>query len=617
MSNVFGRPLAIYVVTWTMSDDAASSVDQQEIVLGVENSARGKKWVFRQNDEARVAEYIENSNIDLISARILAGREVSASDMTRFFDPKLKNYMPDPSTLKDLDKGVDVLLNALAENKSIAVFADYDVDGATSAAQIIRWGRDLGHEFGLYVPDRIREGYGPSEKAFETLKSKGFDVVITVDCGAAAHSALHKAVDLGLEIIVVDHHLMDMDMPPCSALINPNRPDDSSDLGHLAAAGVTFMFLAGLNRGLKRRGHDFVPNILNNLDLTALGTICDVVALTGLNRAIVRQGLRVASENPKQGLKALGEVAQIKPPISEYHVGFVLGPRINAGGRIGQADMGSRLLSTDDAETALTYASELDVVNQDRKLLQTQIQDEVEKSIASSLSSMSENIIIQSMEGWHPGIIGIVAGRMKDKTDLPVIIIGVDSDGIGKGSGRSIPGVNLGEAIKKAKDKGLLISGGGHAMAAGLTIKDDKISEFRTFMQDELSGEIKEARKSISLKVDSLVRPTAIGVKLYETIKQIGPFGAGNPVPVFVIEDLKVAYAQSLRGGHVRCTLRDVEGQKVDAICFGAEDSGIANILMDQSNPSIHVLGRLQKDNWQGREQYKFQILDVALSKKI
>ena len=583
-----------------------------ETVLNIESSVRGRRWVFRSDDETLISDYQTQYDLDLITARLLAGRRIELDFVPDFLDPTLKNLMPDPSSLKDMDLAVSAILDAIDSKKRIAIFADYDVDGATSAAQLLRWARHLGQEFGLYVPDRIREGYGPSEQAFQILKDQGYDMVITVDCGAAAHSALLSAKDLGLDIVVVDHHLMDENFPPCRALINPNRPDDRSGLGFMAAAGVTFMLLAGLNRELKRRRTQDVPDIISFLGLTALGTICDVVPLTQLNRAIVRQGLKVLTGRYNPGIAALADVSKIQKPYTTYHAGFVLGPRINAGGRIGEASMGAELLSTEDTQKAYAHAAELERVNAERKQLQAKILFEADEAATKNMKE--DRVVVTAMEGWHAGIIGIVAGRLKDQLSLPVIVIGVDDDGIGKGSGRSLKGVNLGAAISAAKNEGLLISGGGHAMAGGLTIKAEKIPEFESFIQEYLKDDVIQARKEIAMKVDCLVRPTAMSSNLVSTIEKVGPFGASNPEPVFVMDSLNIAYAERLRGGHIRCAFSDREGVRVNGICFNAEENGLSDVLLGKHNKLVHVAGRVKQDNWNGRTKIDFQVMDIAFA---
>jgi len=491
------------------------------------------------------------------------------------------------------------------------------VDGGTSAAQLIRWGRALGAKFGLYVPDRIKEGYGPSVAAFEELKKSGSDLVITVDCGASAEEALTAASDIDLPIIVIDHHMMSGDMPPAYALVNPNRPDDTSGLGHLAAAGVTFMLLVALNREVKRRGLDGTPDLLSLLDLAALGTICDVVPLTGLNRAFVAQGLKVMSNKPNPGLAALADVAGSSAPFTTYHGGFILGPRINAGGRIGQANMGAQMLSSDDTEEIVGFATELDRINKERRHLQDRILLEALEQVEQIPGIDSPNgpqVICIAMQGWHAGVIGIVAGRLKDRFNRPAIVIGVDKHGIGKGSGRSMYGVDMGTAIIAAREQGILGAGGGHAMAAGLTVAEEKIPEFQSFIEGYLRESVVEARKNSALKIDALLSPSAVGIDLIKEIDRVGPYGAKMPEPLFAFADMRITFAQRLNGGHVRCAFEDGSGARLAGIAFRAEETGIAEVLLAPNPPNVHIAARLKENTWKGRTKIDVQISDLAIA---
>lgn len=571
-------------------------------------SARGLNWTDRCADEGLVLALEQESGLDSVTARLLAGRGIAPGQALAFLDPKLRDYLPDPFSLQDMARACQEILRAMSLGKKITIFADYDVDGGTSAAQLIRWARAMGHEFGLYVPDRIEEGYGPSEGAFEHLKNAGTELVITVDCGAAAHSALSRAAEIDLPVIVIDHHLMEGGLPPALAIVNPNRPDDTSGLGNLAAAGVTFMVLVALNREAKRSGLDNMPNLLDYIGFTALGTICDVVSLTGLNRAIVSQGLRVLSRRAHPGIEALADVAGASGDFTTYHAGFVLGPRINAGGRIGRADMGAELLSTENAQLAYAHAAELQRVNEDRKVLQGQI---LEEALSDALARKDEAIVIVERDGWHAGVIGIIAGRLKDRFDKPSIVIGIDEAGMGKGSGRSIKGVNLGAAIVRAKEAGLLISGGGHEMAGGLSIARDKIEAFRDFMNAELSEDVEEARKSLSLQVDAWLTPQAANEALCATINTVGPFGAGNPQPVFAFANMRVAYAKRVRGGHVRFSFESSGGERISGICFRADETGLSDWLLGSETVLLDIAGRLKQDSWKGRTRVDFQLTDV------
>lgn len=576
------------------------------------DSALGQRWEKRGQDSEAVAAIMLETGAPNIVAQLLAGRGVAAKDAAGFLSPTLREFLPDPSTFKDMDKAAGLILDAIEAGHAITVFADYDVDGGTSAAQLIRWGRALGHEIGLYVPDRVAEGYGPSIDAFEQLKEEGAQLVITVDCGAAAREALERAAAIDLPVIVVDHHMMEGDMPPALALINPNRPDDTSGMGHMAAAGVTFILLVALSREARRRGRTDVPDIRRFLDLTAMGTICDVVPLTGINRAFVRQGLKVLGQRQNLGLVALAEVAGASGEPSTYHAGFLVGPRINAGGRIGRADMGAQMLSSDDPLVVQEAAQMLDQVNKDRKILQADMMTEALSKAANLPSGQAVTIV--SMDGWHPGVIGIVAGRLKDRFNRPAIVIGVNDEGIGKGSGRSIKGANLGGAIVAAKQAGLLTSGGGHAMAGGLSMDARNIGALTCFINEHMEAEVTAARKLACLKIDVVLTTNAANEALINAIADVGPFGAGNPQPMFAFENLRIAYAERVRGGHVRCSFEDAAGGRINGIAFRADESGIADILLSPKQPFVHVAGRIKRDEWKGRVKIDLNVVDIAIA---
>jgi len=579
-------------------------------LLDVNNSYSGNKWSLRSKNEELISSIQKDSQIDYITARIIAGRKIDLADVQDFLNPSLRKLLPDPSSMQDMDKAAKIIFNAIKGNKKITIFADYDVDGATSAAQLVKWARNFEVELEIYVPDRIREGYGPSIEAFNHLKKNGSDLVITVDCGAAAYSALVAAQALDLSIVVIDHHLMDADMPPAEALVNPNRIDDSSKLNYLAAAGVTFMLLVALNREARAQNFKNIPDLFDYLDLAALGTICDVVPLKGLNRAIVKQGLKVFSRESNIGLKSLMFETNTKSPITPYHCGFVLGPRINAGGRIGKANIGAELLSTENRQLAIKYAQELDRVNSERRILQDKILDE---ALLKTLSMHKTNsVLVVSMEGWHPGVIGIVAGRLKERFNKPVIVIGIDENGIGKGSGRSIQGIDLGNEIKKLYEKGLLISGGGHEMACGLTIENKYIKTFHEILEKNLSDRINSIRSKFSIKIDALLNISAVNMELINSINQIGPYGSGNPTPTFAFAELRVAYADRVKGGHIRCNFEDKNGQRIKGICFRAEEFGFDEILLNERNRYLHIVGTLKKNTWNGHTSIDLQVIDVS-----
>ena len=594
-----------------MSGTAPQGETDDRLCLGVAHSVRGRKWTYRHDPTALDA-YAAAADLSILQAALLLGRGVLPADVEAFLNPTLKNSLPNPSEMADTDKAAGLILDHIAGGRQITLFSDYDVDGGTSAAQLIRWGRAIGYEFGLYVPDRVKEGYGPSAGAFDQLKSKSVDLVITLDCGAAANDALNHADKIGLPVIVVDHHLMDDTPPPALALVNPNRHDDTSEQGHLAAAGVTFMLLIALQREARVRGLQPDIDLKSLLGLTALGTICDVVPLRGVNRAIVRQGLKVLSANRNVGIEALADVGAIEPPFTTYHAGFVLGPRINAGGRIGRADMGAELLSTENAQTAYSHAAELDRVNQQRRHMQERILSE---ALDLAHAQTDDPIIIVAMPDWHPGIIGIVAGRLKDRFGKPAIVIGVDNDSVppvAKGSGRSISGVDLGGALAAAKSEGLLTSGGGHEMAGGLSMSPDNIEAFKTFMTNRLGGDVKAALENSSTKLDFVLALSAVGKTLMQAIENIGPYGAGNPQPLFAFSSVTVSFAKRTKGDHVRFALSGPDGGSISGICFGAGESGLDEALLTAGPQRFHAIGRLKENLWNGRTTIDFHLLDLA-----
>ena len=584
--------------------------------LGVRRSLTGRTWRRRPADEAVVRDHQLRHDLAEPLARALASRGVGPEGAVDFLSPTLKAQFPDPSSFQDMDLAASILVDAVERERPLAVFADYDVDGASSAAQLVRWFRAMGRDLPIYVPDRIIEGYGPSPAAFRRLKDQGAELVITVDCGAAAHDALVAARDMGLDVVVVDHHLMRGEPPPAAALVNPNRPDDTSGQGHLAAAGVTFVLLAALNREARRRGLFTArpePDIRQWLDLAAMGAFCDVTSLTGFNRAIASQGLRVMSGWATPGLKALLDVAKGQGPATSFHAGFILGPRINAGGRIGRSDLGARLLSTDDPREAADLAAELDALNASRK--------EVEKDVIDQAVAYIENdsnqdpdapVLVVSGDGWHPGVVGIAAARLRERYRKPVIVIGVDrpSD-TGKGSGRSQPGVNLGRAVQAAFDEGLLLAGGGHAMAAGLTVRPSGIPELRAFLCEQLAAEMIDAAAADAVEIDALVSPGGATRGLWADFQRLAPFGPGNPEPVFAIADARVERPMMLKGGHVRCTLTDASGGRLKAVAWRAGETELGDRIM-AGGAGLHVVGRLKPDDWQGRESIELEIEDAA-----
>ncbi len=514
-----------------------------------------------------------------------------------------------------MDRAAVRLVDALVSDAPTVVFADYDVDGATSAAQLIRWFRAMGKDLPVYVPDRMTEGYGPSPAAFRRLHSEGAALVVTVDCGAAAYDAIDAAAQIGLELVVIDHHLMRETIPTVAALVNPNRPDCGSGQGVLAAAGVTFVLLAALNREARARGlfrDRAEPDLRQWLDLAALGAICDVTQLVGFNRAIAAQGLKVMSAFANPGLAALMQVAGAKGPAEVFTAGFVLGPRINAGGRIGRSDLGARLLSTDDPEEAMALAIELDALNAQRKDVERRIHDEAIAAIESASNfDPDAPAVVVAGDDWHPGVVGIVASRLRERYRRPVIVIGLDrAADIGKGSGRSQAGVNLGRAIQAAFDEGLILAGGGHAMAAGLTLRPSALPEFRDFLCERLSAEMVLATEADAVDVDALVAPGAAKSMLAE-FQSLAPFGPGNPEPTVALADVRPDRPMALRGGHVRVDLVDAAGHRLKAVAWRSGDTPLGQRLL-AGGGSVHVAGKLKLDDWKGRDGVEIDIEDAA-----
>jgi single-stranded-DNA-specific exonuclease len=587
----------------------------QTSFLGVGRSLTGRAWRERPADAAVVRSLAQRHGLSEPLARALVSRGVAEADAGDYLQPTLKALFPDPSSFLDMDRAAEILVDGLERGRRAVVFADYDVDGASSAALLVRWFRALGRELPIYVPDRLTEGYGPSPAAFRHLRQQGAELVVTVDCGAAAYDAVAAAAEIGLEVVVIDHHLMREDPPKAAAVVNPNRPGCNSGQGNLAAAGVAFVLLAALNREARRRGlfaGRREPDLRQWLDLAALGAVCDVTRLTGFNRALAAQGLKVMSGWANPGLKALMAVAKAQGPAGVFHAGFILGPRINAGGRIGRADLGARLLSTDDPAEAADLAEQLDALNASRKEVETQVTEEAVAAIeAAERRPQDLPAIVVSGDGWHPGVVGIVAGRLRERYRRPVVVIGVDPvAGIGKGSARSQPGVNLGRAVQAAFEAGHLMAGGGHAMAAGLTVRADRIDAFRGFLADRLMEESARAAEQDAVEIDALVTPRAADRALYEDFQRLTPFGPGNPEPLFAVADVVVEQPRLLRGGHVRCTLAGAGG-KLKAVAWRAEDTELGRRLLGGAG-GLHLAGRLKADDWNGRQGVELEIEDAA-----
>jgi len=581
-------------------------------------SVKGRRWVLRPSDEAAAPVLAQRLGVPEPLARVLLGRGIEMEGAEAYLRPALKQALPDPSCLRDMDAAAERLADAVVAGESVAVFADYDVDGATSAAQVIRYLRQVGAPPRLYIPDRLAEGYGPNAEALEGLAREGVRLVLTVDCGITAYEALEAGARAGLDLIVADHHKAEARLPAALAVVNPNRLDDDSGLGHLAAAGVTFLMLVALNRTLRARGFFRAdrpePDLLALLDLVALGTVCDVVPLTGLNRAFAAQGLKIMGRGANPGLAALGDVAGVRGAPTAYHLGFVLGPRVNAGGRVGRADLGARLLSTEDPAEAREIAEHLDTLNAERRALeQTCLAAALAQGEAALEQDPDAPVIIAAGQGWHPGVIGIVASRLKDAFDRPAFCLALEEDGTAKGSARSISGVDLGAAVLAAREAGLLMAGGGHAMAAGLTIAQDKIREFDAFLAGALEGPVTQARASSALRLDGCLSLAGASRALVDALAAAGPFGAGNPEPVFALMDARVAFAQVVGGEHVRVRLESAEGMGLNAIAFRCRETPLGEALLGAGGGRLHVAGKLRADDYRGKGGVQLQIEDAAV----
>jgi single-stranded-DNA-specific exonuclease len=597
-----------------MASVAAKIAGKEDAFLGVERSLTGRRWRARDADLGLVEALRRRFSLPEIAARLLAARGVGLEDAEQFLDPTLKALFPDPSSFVDMDEAARVIEDAIASGRSCAVLADYDVDGGSSAAQLVRYFRARGRELKIYVPDRMKEGYGPSALAFERLKGEGVELVITVDCGAAAEGPLNAAAGLGLDVIVLDHHLMSGPPPKARAVVNPNRLDDRSGQGHLTAAGVVLVALAAVNREARQRGSpgaNHLPDLLQTLDLAAIGTVCDVAPLTGFNRAIVAQGLKVLRSGKNIGLVALAENAGRKGSASVYDLGFILGPRINAGGRVGDASLAARLLSTEDPEEARELAAMLEALNQERRAREAEMLADAETEALAEAEKRA--VVIVGSHTWHPGVIGIAAGRLKDRLMKPTIVLGgVSEHEPAKGSGRSTPGVNLGAAVAKAKEAGLLINGGGHAAAAGLTVEWDKVDALKDFLSETLKDEIAAAAgEARALSIDAAGAVSAIDLDLIEALDRIGPYGQGHPEPVFALPDVRVSFAKLVKEDHVRFTLEDARGVRIGGIAFRAMKGALGEALMKREGV-FHAAVRLKRNDWNGNSRAEVEIVDLA-----
>jgi single-stranded-DNA-specific exonuclease len=587
--------------------------DAERAFLGVEHSYSGRAWRRRRADDRQGLAIAQRFGIPELVGRLLAARHVTLDDTASFLNPKLRDLLPDPSRFRDMDRAAERLLQAITRQEKIAVFGDYDVDGATSAALLHRFFAAVGVAVRLYIPDRLTEGYGPNEPALRRLREEGVAVVITVDCGITAFAALAAAEAAGLAVIVLDHHVAEPQLPPAAAVVDPNRLDETAGHGQLAAVGVTFLLVVALNRALRAAGwygdNRAEPDLKQWLDLVALGTVCDVVPLTALNRALVGQGLKVMAWRRNVGLAALADVAGLKEAPGTYHAGFVLGPRINAGGRIGAADLGVRLLTTADPAEATALARRLDALNAERRALEQAVLDAAIAQVEGQRAP-ERALLFASGEGWHPGVIGIVAGRLKERYGRPACVVATAA-GIGKGSGRSVNGLDLGSAVIAARQAGLLINGGGHAMAAGFTVAAERVADLAGFLNERVASATGGPIVPV-LEIDGAIAGAAATPELAQMVARLAPFGSGNPEPRFAVTDLRVVRGEVVGDGHVRLLLADNSGARLKAVAFRSADGSLGRALLQGGGAPLHLAGSLRADNWQDREGVQLIVDDGA-----
>lgn len=588
---------------------------EQRYFLDVKQSVTGMAWVPRLDLRAdRVAAQIaQTTEVPEIVARILAARGVEAEQVEQFLDPTIRDLLPDPSSLTDMDKAASRLAQAVERGEKVAIFGDYDVDGAAASALLKRYLRHFGIQSEIYIPDRIFEGYGPNPEAMRDLASRA-SLIVTVDCGANSPAAIEAANEAGAEVVVLDHHQMGGPPPPALAVVNPNREDDLSGQGHLCAAGVVFLALVATARELRRRRQELTqPDLLRSLDLVALATVCDVVPLTGVNRAFVQKGIIAIRHMQNVGLAALVRAARIGEPVRPFHLGFLLGPRINAGGRIGDAALGSRLLVTEDPVEAQTIAEKLEQLNAERKAMETAMLEQARAEAEYELAAgEGPAILVTASDQWHPGLVGLIASRLKDHARRPAFAIHFNPSGVGSGSGRSITGFDIGRLVREAVDAGILVKGGGHGMAAGITVERAKLGELRAFFEERAGAIVSKLRRQETLLIDGALSAGGATQELYDQVEQAGPYGSGHPSPIFALPRHRIADAREVGNGHVRTVLRSLTGQTIAAVTFRASGSPLGDYLLGNIGRTVHAAGSLSANYWNGARSIQLRLTDVA-----
>ncbi|HXI06672.1 MAG: single-stranded-DNA-specific exonuclease RecJ [Bradyrhizobium sp.] len=599
---------------------SALPIEAPQAFLGVARSATGKLWRDRLDarGQARALAIAQRHQLPEMLARVLAGRGVEIDAVQDFLDPTIRKLMPDPFTVTQMEAAATRIADAAMRGEKVAIFGDYDVDGATSAALLAWHLRHCGLDPLIHIPDRLFEGYGPNTEAVRMLAGKGATLLVAVDCGTTSIEPLAEARKLGMSVVVIDHHQCGEQLPEVDALVNPNRPDDLSGLGYLAAVGLVLVTLVAVNRELRQRGFWSAempePDLLGALHHVALGTVADVAPLTGLNRAFVAKGLIAMRRRDHVGHTALMDVSRLNGPPEAWHLGFMLGPRINAGGRIGRADLGVRLLLEGDVSEAARIAAELDRLNSERRLIEQAAEAQAEAEALASLGLEDKGaVIVTASEGWHPGVVGLVAARLKEKFARPAFAIALEPGGIGTGSGRSISGVDLGKAVRQAVHDGLLMKGGGHAMAAGVTLRRERLAEFRAFMESALAADVANSRHENEVFIDGAVAARAVTPEFVGTLSRAGPFGAGNPEPVIALPSHQLVFADEVGQAHLRLRFKSGDGAIVNAMAFRAVGQKLGNALLQNRGQQLHVAGSLAVDRWQGAERVQMRVADVAV----
>ena len=582
------------------------------------NSVLGKDWISKNYNEETASFLKENFSLSEILSRLIAIRNIKMEEVKLFLNPRIKNLLPNPFILKDMEKAVDRTIKAISKKEKIGIFGDYDVDGATSTAILGNYFTEINQDIEIYIPDRKTEGYGPSRQGFEKLISNGVKLIFTVDCGTMSFDTIDFSQKKNIDVLVLDHHQSELKLPNAFSIVNPNRYDDKSNLNYLCAAGVCLMFLVALNKKLRDlewfvKNNKKEPNLINFLDLVSLGTICDVVPLTGLNRAIVSQGLEILKKKSNLGLKTLKNICGIESNITTYHLGYILGPRINAGGRVGKCSHGANLLLSKDSKETFKIASELETFNKERKLIETNMLNNIENTI--SIDS-NEPTIVLSGHNWHGGVIGIIASRLKEKYNKPTVIISVEK-GLGRASARSVLGFDIGTLIISAVQKNILKKGGGHKMAAGFTIEENKIEEFKNFINNRFSKVKKDLEKNNILFFDSKISPSALNEDFFSEINSLSPFGSGNPEPRFVIENLKLLKSSIVGEKHIKALLSAPDGSVIKSVTFNAVKTNLETYLLSKNQKKINIVGKLSLNEWKGQKNVEFIIDDISVNKTI